>query len=189
MLNLSKVSIKHKLIGITMVTSIVSLLLACAVFVVYDYITLKNNISNKLVVLAETIGTNSTISLEFQDPQSGYETLSALRLEQRILAAAIYTQNNKLFIGYKSLGFENIQIPKNPQEDGEYTNETELILFHPIVSNNERVGTIYIQYDLKEVREALVRYVLIVLVILLFSSLLAFFLSSRLQKTISEPIL
>ncbi len=189
MFNLSKVSIKHKLIGITMITSTVSLLLACAVFVVYDYATLRNSISNKLVVMADTIGTNSIISLEFQDPRSAHETLSALRLEQHILTAAIYSPNNELFIEYKAQGFENIHTPKNPREDGEYTNKTKLTLFHPIISNNKRVGTIYIQYDLKEVRKALLRYVFIVLAILLFSSLLAFCLSSRLQKAISTPIL
>ncbi len=189
MLNLSKVSIKQKLIGYTMIISTVSLLLACTVFIVYDYTTQRNRISDGLLVLVDTIGTHSTVSLNFEDPQSAFETLSALKLERHILAAAIYNSENNLFVSYKHEEFKNIRIPEKPRNDGEYTNESKLTLFHPINSDDKRIGTIYVQYDLTEFRTTLYRYTLIVLAILFVSSLLAFFLSSKLQNMISKPIL
>jgi uncharacterized membrane protein affecting hemolysin expression len=128
MLNLSKISIKQKLIGFTMITSMVSLLLACTVLMVYDYTTQRNRISEGLVVLADTVATNSAISLDFKDPQSAFETLSALKFERRILAAAIYNHENNLFVSYKHGNFNNILIPENSQEDGEYEEGLKLAL-------------------------------------------------------------
>lgn len=156
---------------------------------VYDYTTQRNRISEGLMVLVDTVATNSAISLDFKDPQSAFETLSALKLERRILAAAIYNRENNLFVSYKNENSQDIPIPENPREDGENVNGLKLTLFQPINSSDKRIGTIYIEYDLTEFRATLYRYAFISLVILLVSSLLAFILSSKLQNMISEPIL
>jgi PAS domain S-box-containing protein len=185
----SKAPIKNKLIGLTMVTSIISLLMAGTIFMVYDYIILRNNISNKVLILADIIGTNSIVSLEFKDPHSGFKTLNALRLEKQILAASIYTMDNRLFVSFKAEEGDRVLVPQRPREDGEYLTSHDLILFQPIISGNKRVGTIYIRYSLKEVRSNLLRSALIVLAILLLSILIGFLFSIRFQKLISKPIL
>ncbi len=64
-----------------------------------------------------------------------------------------------------------------------------LTVFRPIILDGERTGVIYIQSDLQMLYARLKRYAVIVVIVLLASSLVAFLLSSRLQRLISKPIL
>ena len=62
-------------------------------------------------------------------------------------------------------------------------------LFRPVKHRNEITGTIYVASDLKELSDRLARYIGIVGVVFLASLLLAFALSSPLQRLASEPIM
>ena len=58
----------------------------------------------RLRVQAETIALNSVSALRFDDPQSAEETLSALRADRNIVAAAIYAADGNLFASYAGDG-------------------------------------------------------------------------------------
>src|SRR4029077_18094185 len=64
-----------------------------------------------------------------------------------------------------------------------------LVLYQGIVMDGNRIGQVFIQEDMGELYNRLRSYGGIIASILLMSSLVAFLLSSRLQRLISEPIL
>jgi methyl-accepting chemotaxis protein len=64
-----------------------------------------------------------------------------------------------------------------------------LKLFHRIVLDGEPIGAIYVESDLEEMRQRGTSYLICVGVILVGCALLAFLLSSRLQRVISAPLL
>jgi len=66
---------------IIMLTSIVGIFMSSASIVINDLNLFKQNMVEKLVTLAEVIGTNSAASLISQNQEAAKETLSALKAE------------------------------------------------------------------------------------------------------------
>ena len=63
-----------------------------------------------------------------------------------------------------------------------------IVLFHSIVLNGDSIGAIYIEADLVDLHDRMLRFVAIDLVVLVGSLAVAFLLSYRLQRIISGPI-
>src|SRR5712692_1674797 len=171
-----------------MLTSSVALLLACAAFIAYDRYTFRQAKVRGLTTLADMIGSNSTTALTLGDPNSARETLSGLRARTHIAAACIYRPNGQVFASYWR-GNPGRQFSAPPIErDTSRFGKNQLVLFRGIMLDGEKIGTIYLQSDLDEMRERLNRYALVFAFIVLASSLAAYALSRNLQRAISEPI-
>ena len=128
-------------------------------------------------------------SLEFNDPVAGKETLEALREDPRIMTAKIYNQKGELFTSYQSQRIDKLPGKEISLLDGEYWENGEVSIIKAIILDNKRIGTIYIHAHLEELWEQLETYGIIVGFVLLGSSLVAFLLSSLLQKMVSQPVL
>ncbi|MFQ5780008.1 MAG: EAL domain-containing protein [Nitrospiria bacterium] len=180
------IPIKRKLILISMFTSTTALLLASLAFLAYEQITFRREMVHELSILAEIIGDNSTVPLSSNDQESAEQTLAALSTQSHIVSACIYTVAGGLFANYLH-GESKEDCPLKPEENGHSFEKNSLGLFQQIVLDGERIGTIYLQSDLQEVYDRLIRYVVIGAA-LLASSLAALLLSSKLQQVISGPI-
>ncbi len=181
-------SIRRKLTLIIMATASVALVLASAVFSLYDRYTFRQAKVHDLTTLADLIGANSTAALTFGDSNSAREILSALRARKHIVVACIYTRNGQVFANYLR-GNPRGHFSAPPVEgDTSRFGNNQLILFREIVLGGEKIGTIYLQSDLDEMRERRNRYALVLAFVVLASSLAAYLLSSKLQRAISEPI-
>src|ERR1700730_15533486 len=93
-------SIRHKLQGIVMVTSGVALLVASAVFTLYDRSTFLHAKTQDLSASARMVGSNSTAALSFGDARPAREVLSALQAKQNVIHACIYDRNGGVFAKY-----------------------------------------------------------------------------------------
>ena len=70
----------------------------------------------------------------------------------------------------------------------EASSSRRIVLFQNIVLSGDSVGTIYLEADLIDLHDRLLRFVVIDFVVLLGSLTVALLLSYRLQRVISEPI-
>ncbi len=181
-------SIRRKLKLILMLTSSVALLLACAVFIIYDRYTFRLAKVQDLTALADIIGSNSTAALTFNDPNSAKEILSALAAKKHIAAACIYIHDGRVLAKYVRGNPSGDFAPPPVEDSGSRFGKDELRLFRKVVLENEKIGTVYLQSDLEELRERLNRYLAVLLLAVFGASLVALLLSSRLQRAISEPI-
>ena len=96
-MNFRTLSIKGKLMLITMLTSSVALLVASAGFLVYDLVAFRDRMSQDLMTEARIIGANSAAGLAFHDERAVGEILAALKARDETVAAALYTPNGELF--------------------------------------------------------------------------------------------
>src|SRR5437899_187027 len=99
-ISLQKRSIEGKIKFVILSICIMTLLLASAVFLIYEYITFRQRMVADLETKAEIIGANTTGALAFENKQDAQEVLRALRSQPRIMSAAIYDQKNQLFATY-----------------------------------------------------------------------------------------
>jgi two-component system, sensor histidine kinase and response regulator len=183
-------SIPTKLQAIVMVTCGAALVVAAIVFTLYDRATFLREKTQDLVASARMIGSNSTAALSFHDIRLAREVLNALKAKQHVVNACIYDSDGTVFAKY-SRSLTHVDFPPpppKPSEDGTTIVARHMVLFQDIVLHGDSIGTIYIEADLGDLNDRLLRFMMIDFVVLLGSLAVVFMLSYRLQRVISEPI-
>jgi signal transduction histidine kinase/FixJ family two-component response regulator len=189
-MNLLNLSIRRKLILMTMLTSSMAVFLSSASFLIYDLISFRHLLTQDLTTQAEIIGYNSAAAIAFKDEPAASATLSALTAKGDIVAAALYSPQGKIFAHY----FRNRQtlpdvLPSCTEGKGYRFAGQYLEVCHEVTLNGDHVGTLYLQSDMRQWDMRARRYATICLIFALMSAFLAFLVSSKLQKVISGPIM
>jgi signal transduction histidine kinase len=171
--------------------STIALLLATTAFSAYHVLTFRSTVARTLAIQADTVGLNSISALRFNDDRSAEETLSALRADRNIITAAIYSEDGKLFAAYsadtgRKAAPATTVVPDQP-DLARFENGT-LEVFHAILADGERVGTVYLTYSLDDLFADFARYVGIALLVLAASVVAALIAASRIQRSFSQPV-
>ena len=189
-MNFQDLSIKRKLVFMTMLTSCIALFLSSASFLIYDLVSFRNLLTQDLTTQAEIIGYNSAAAMAFKDEPAATATLSALTAKGDIVAAVLYNPDGKMFAQYfranKTLPD---QVQPRSQEKGYRFQGQYLEVWHDVTLNGDRLGTLFLQSDMRQWSTRAKRYASICLAFALVSTFLAFLVSSKLQKVISGPIM
>jgi signal transduction histidine kinase/DNA-binding response OmpR family regulator len=182
-------SIRTKLLGIVMVACGATLVLVAVLFTLYDRATFLREKKQDLIAAARMIGSNSTAALSAHDIRLAREVMNALQAKEHVVSACIYDSDGTIFAKY-SRSLNRIDYPPPPptQDDEPKIAARRMILFQEIVLNSQVIGTIYIEADLADLDDRLRRFVVIDFAVLSCSLAVAFLLSYRLQRVISEPI-
>src|SRR6267154_1162303 len=180
--------IQRKLMRMILLTSGTVLLLTCAAFFVYEFVTFRSATVRELSTLGQIIAANSTAALAFENPGDAQEILAALRAERHVVAAGLYDGQGKLFAKYPGDNLEN-DFPARPLRDGYRFEGSHLIAFQPVSQVGKRLGTLYLKSDMEAMYERFRLYGTIAALVIAGSFLVAYTLSRRLQQQISEPIL
>src|SRR5688500_12163439 len=97
-------SVGRKLSTTALATTGATLMAACSVFAVYDYINLRSRLVRDVTMLADVVGTNSTAALTFKDAAAAAETLRAAAANEHILDARLFTRDGTLLATYMRQG-------------------------------------------------------------------------------------
>jgi signal transduction histidine kinase/ActR/RegA family two-component response regulator len=189
-MNLQNLSIKGKLMLITMLTSSAALVLSSASFLIYDLISFRHLLTLDLMTQAQIIGYNSAAAMAFRDEAAATATLSALTAKEDIVAAVLYSPDGNIFAHYFPNGTAHPStLPGRSQENGYRFEGGYLEVFRDVTLNGEHVGTLFLQSDQRQWTLRARRYSAIVGIFVLVSGLFALLVSSQLQRLISRPIL
>jgi PAS domain S-box-containing protein len=145
--------------------------------------------TSELSVLADTLGANTAASLAFNDRKSAKEMLNSLDAERHIVAAVLYDVHAKVFAEYRREGIGSQVAVPLPHNDGEQFGKNSLILFRTVSFRGEKTGTMAIISDLGALQAKMRQYTKISFLVILISILVTYFVSSRLLRLITEPIL
>src|SRR6266566_1637491 len=136
--------IRQRLMAILLLTSGVVVVLTCAAFLAYEFVTFRQITLKNLSTLGGIIAANSTASLAFQNEGDAREILSALRAEPHVVAAALYDKDGKLFARYPA-DLPVAAFPAAPDRDGYRFEHSHLVGFAPVAqASNPRLGTLYL---------------------------------------------
>ncbi|HEX5422609.1 MAG TPA: ATP-binding protein [Candidatus Acidoferrales bacterium] len=189
-MKLTNLSIKAKLMIITMLTSSVALVLLSVSYLGYDLISFRHLLGEDLATQAEIIGYNSAAAMAFKDATSATAALSALKAKEDIVAAVLYSPSGKIFAQYTRPNVSHPDLPTDILQDnasrfrGKY-----LEVFRKVSLNGDPVGTLLLQSDMSQWSLRARSYATFLLLFMLGSVFLALLLASRLQNLISRPIL
>jgi PAS domain S-box-containing protein len=188
MIRSQKSSIKQKVTIAIMGASVAVLLVTVAAFMTYDLVTFRRTMVQNLITQARTIADNSTAALAFRNEEDATHVLTSLRTDPHIAAAALYDAHGSLFVKYLAAN-STAAVPASPQGPGHEFSESRLIMFQPVVEAGKPLGTVYLQSDLTALSERFQLYGMFSLLITASSLGVAFWLSTTLQKRITNPII
>src|SRR5271168_634812 len=182
-------SIQRKLTFVSVCTSLVGLSLACLSFDLYERSSFRGAMTSELTVLADTLGANTAASLAFNDRKSATDMLDVLRAERHIVGARLYDSRGVVFAEYRRDGIGSASAMAAQPQNGAHFEKDSLTLFQTVSLGGEKAGAIAIISDLGALQAKIRQYTEISVVVILFSVLATYFVSSRLLRLITEPIL
>tara|TARA_R110002096_G_scaffold4501_29_gene21257 strand:- start:9353 stop:11950 length:2598 start_codon:yes stop_codon:yes gene_type:complete len=178
-------SIKHKQTAVIMGTTALALLLACAGFFVFDYVSIRKALNEELATLSGVIAYNSRAAVEFEDPAGAEENLAALSEHQQVIGARIFGPDNTTFATYVRPGISTENFPEIA--DGSSI-EGFLTQWRDIEVDGKRIGSVYLKADTSQLRKRQQQYGVIAITVLSISTLVAFLFSAQLRRLIVTPI-
>ena len=164
-------------------------LLSFGGFIAYEMTVLPQQEAEALVGVADVVAWGSAAPLSFHDRESAGANLETLRADPRIVAGCLYDAQARLFAAFARVG-QKPAVCKLPQRvSGIYWIDGLAVIFRPVMFGQQFLGTISIQADTQaDLRDQLLQYAWIALLVLCASGLVAFLLSGRLQARIASPI-
>ncbi len=181
-------SLKGKLLFVILATTSIALLSSYGILILNDLYLLRQTSLRELAIHANVVGANSTAALAFQDKKSAEEILEGLRFHPDITRAIIFDRNGSIFAQQGLSVDANFTLHKAGVQSSKYTLSSVSII-RDIVLDGERLGTIYLQLHLSVLGARLQEIMGITLLVFLVSGLVSFLLSTRIQRTISDPLL
>jgi signal transduction histidine kinase len=181
-------SLRRKLMLVVLATTFAALSVAATALIVYDLANYRDSSIADVRTQAEIVARASAPALAFDDPQAAAANLALLRARPQIVAAAMYDARGRLFATYPPGVDARTAVPPAPVDEGYRIDGDRLSVFHSIVEQGERVGTVYIRARY-ELADRLIDFVGILAVAMAASLLVAWLISSWLQATITEPVL
>jgi signal transduction histidine kinase/ActR/RegA family two-component response regulator/HAMP domain-containing protein len=183
-------SIKQKLTTVIMTVAAVALLLVSIGFVAYELLTFQDRMRRDLFTQARIAADLSATAVARTNRAAAESVLGALANREHITSAAIY-RGSTLFARFPN-DAKTASFPASPQS-GDYSHfdlkAGNLVLFHEIKTFAGPIGSIYIRADLGEIREQMEHYAAFFIWFILATAGVTYFLSKRLQKSISDPII
>ncbi len=177
---LADMSISRKIVGITMLVSICSLIVLCTAVVINGVTAMKQSRTRELAAVAQIVGDSCVGALSFNDPEPANAILKALENDTHFLRAIVFDRDGNIFASHSRR--DDLPVPGKLDLRQEHAiHESGSITYvRPITFQNEIVGTVLIQSDVQGIGTQLRRYAVTVTLVMLASMLVAFFLGSRL---------
>ncbi len=182
-------SITNKIRVIVMIVSSFTLLMACGILGTLEVINYRHMLTHELSILSKIIADRSTASLAFDDPRIAHETLDALKVKESIVAAYIFDDAGDIFASFYRAGADADELPRTPASGKTGFDTNSLHVVAPVMLKNDKIGTVFIQSDLKQMYALIWKYMGYVAIVLFVAILTAFFMLTKLHRYISRPIL
>jgi diguanylate cyclase (GGDEF)-like protein/PAS domain S-box-containing protein len=180
-------SIRGKLFGLVILNGSFALLLVGLILFGYEKLETKESAKRALSSQAGIVADSSAAALAFNDDHVATETLNALRADQNIVQAAIYTNDGGLFAWYNREG-QALPAATIPRQDT-YFADGYLFMSMPVRIGGQSSGTVTLKASLKEAEARLRRNMGFLGLALLISLAVALLLSARMQRSITQPLL
>jgi signal transduction histidine kinase len=184
-----ELSIKQKLIFIILTVSITASLVGYSIILYNDIKALKENLVNTAVINATLIGEYAAVPLDMGLSENVDETVNKLKAISEIEMGVIYDINGKQFGAFNKNNIPYDSLRTLPTMSTSYFESHYLNIFQPIYLDGKRIGTTYLKISTIALEKGINNYIytllIILTIIIIISTILAFFL----QKLISKPIL
>ncbi len=140
--------------------------------------------------MAAILGANTTAAIEFHDAKTARELLASVSEQPTVRFACLYDARGKLFAAYPAGPPAKLGIPLVPPPSGAtFVAADCLDIVRETASGGDKISTIYLRVDMRELRQQRWNYLWISLAVLAVSLTTSVALAQRLQRIVTRPIL
>jgi PAS domain S-box-containing protein len=178
-------SVRGQLMRVVLSTTMIALLVAGIATLTVDLTQYEKSWAADLSTEASILAVGVAPALAFNDREAATRNLAALAARPRVTVAALYLTDGSVYASFVREGAT--PPPIRPPPEGITTSGQRVEFVRRIERNGEVLGTLYLtaRYDTFERAEA---YLGIFGLVTLLGLVVAFLLSRRLQRGITEPL-
>jgi len=193
-LRFSKLPVRHKLNVIILGVCLSVLILTFAVTFISQWYLYKKNALAELSTLAQIVEETSRAGLVFQDTEALEKILHSLSNKETITRSRIVTTKGVTIAAYSSsaagtsLHEHDLSDPELIQK-GHLFHKKHIEILQPIILDKEKIGSLYIQANMKDLASNMLQVGLYLLAILWGGLIVAALLANRLQTIITGPVI
>jgi PAS domain S-box-containing protein len=178
-------TVRGKLMRVVLTTTLIALCVAGVAMLTEDLTRYQNSWASDLSTEASILAVSIAPALAFNDHEAAVRNLSALKARPRVVAAALYGADGALYASFVRDGA--LPLPSHPPPQGIHKSGQRVEYAHEIARNGEVLGTLYLRarYD---TAGRVASYLGIFALATLLAVAVAFLLSRRLQRGITEPL-
>lgn len=182
-------SIQRQLTAFGLLASLGSLLVAGAALLAFELRSLSDAMVDELARTASVIAANATVALSFDNAADAREILATLRTQPHVVRGCIFRLGGEPFACYDRDGVDGTPAPLAGADDGHTWADGHLTLALGIVHDAKRLGTIVVRSDTDALHGLVRQYLAVVGLVFFAAAGVAVWLSARLQRFLSAPIL
>lgn len=152
----------------------------------FDSVSSRALLQNRLSTLADVVGQNSTAALSFDDPHAAIEILEALRAEPPVVSACLYDLPGQLFAQYqRQQGAHECPgvLAQSPPANRDHPS-----VLRPVMLRGESVGTLRLSSDLQDLEKRRKQLLAVAGLLAVLALVVGGVSGSFLQRKISQPI-
>ncbi len=181
----SQASVRAKLMKVALLTTAVALTLSGLAMFAHEWYEYRTTWAADLSTEAAILAESTAPALAGNDRAAAERNLAALQARRRVTVAALYTADGRLYSSF--VNDAETPPPRVPPPEGVRSSGERIELVQPVRRHAELLGTIYLRarYDVARRVET---YAVIFFVATMLSMAVAYFLSRRMQKSITEPL-
>ncbi len=187
MLSIKNMSFKGKLMLYAASATGTALALCCIAVMTAEWIESRRVLPRHLGIQADVIGMNASAALTFDDRASAEESLRGLKADENIILACICSRDGTEFAKYARAGSEHATAEPVGSNRHRFSGD-RFHLRRPIVLEGEQIGSIYLQYDLREFYGNLKTLAAMLAFSMLVALAGAALVSSRVQRVLTRPV-
>src|SRR6185437_5319441 len=179
---------RGKLTLVVLLTCCVSVVTASAAFAVYDVASLRPRLMKELGVVAQIMASDSAAALASGDSAAARELLGSIAPQRHVIQACLYTKAGQPFTRYTRADAAGTAFPPAPPVEGITILSGHITAVEQVRARGKRIGTLYLESDLEQIRTRETRFVWILVIVMLGTLFMAYVLARYMQRIIVEPI-
>jgi len=199
-------SIKRKIMLITLGTSFLVVVLVSLILITNQMMSYRRDLQKNLDIVADMVAFSSSAPLMFSDPAAASSVLSSLSTNPTILNGDIFTADGVLFASYQSpASHEVYQLPEKINASESVSQRLAMLkssgkssiwhfgssydMVRPVILEGRNIGFVLLHSSAAPLRDMFVKVVSFSAIILFCALFLLYFIVSRLQNMITQPII
>jgi two-component system, NtrC family, sensor kinase len=180
--------IQRKVTLVVLVTSTACLLIACVALFAFQLLSFRRSFIADLASLSDVVANSAISAVAFKDIPAAEAVLAGLKAKPHVRSASI-VKEGAIFALFGE-GDDLPKLERYPKETGFRFDGNALLYRNEIIFDEEPIATLYIRSDYGAVYFPLLKlYAVILAGVLMVSVGIAWIISLRLQRYVSEPIL
>jgi two-component system, NtrC family, sensor kinase len=181
-------TIGRKLTLIMLAACAVALIVAITALVVFDSISERQQILDRVEAQVSFIAANSAPALVFNQHDLAFDLLDSLKNDPYIAVGCIYNSETNLVAHHVTTDLPSGYTLPSTLDSNRHDTLGFIDIVRPISLGNEIVGYVYLLGDLTPLKQRLRNLAGVGILVLLFAFGIAALVSSYLQRFISQPI-